>query len=115
MSSGRAADAVDDADGLEAARRRHPCMRSPVRPAELQGRIAAAIGQRGACHPEVAASVLAVRGAAGLAPEPFARRAGVDVDLLRRAEAGELARDELPGALRRMVPQGAGPQKFSSL
>lgn len=92
------------ADGPDAARRRHPCMRSPVRGSELHGRIAATIGGRGARHPEVAASVLAVRGAAGLDPDAFARRAGVDADLLRRAEAGELGRDELPGALRRMVP-----------
>lgn len=92
-------------DGVDAARRRHPCMRSPVRRSDLHGRIADTIGGHGARHPEVAASVLAVRGAAGLDPDAFARRAGVDLDLLSRAEAGELGRDELPGALRRMVPQ----------
>lgn len=81
-------------------------MRSPVRGSELHGRIAASLGGRGARHPEVAASVLAVRGSSGLDPEAFARRAGVPVDLLVAAESGHLGRDELPGALRRMVPAG---------
>ena len=102
MSAGTPADL---ADTREAARHRHPCMRSPVRRDQLQDRLASAIGDAGIAHPEVAASVLAVRGTAGLDPAAFARRAGVALDLLVRAEAGERARDELPGALRRMVPQ----------
>jgi hypothetical protein len=89
-----------------AARRRHPCMRSPVGEDHVHRRVAAALGRAGAPHPEVAAAILAVRGVAGLEPEAFARRAGVDAALLRRAEAGELARHELPGALRAMVPRG---------
>ncbi len=102
----------------DAARRRHPSTRSPVRGADLQGSVAAVVGRLGGAHPEVAAAVLAVRGRSGLDHEAFARRAGVDPDLLRAAEGGHLHRDQLPGALRRMVPQsgGTGPrQKFSSL
>lgn len=102
----------------EAARRRHPSTRSPVAGDTLRGCVAAVVGRTGAAHPEVAASVLAVRGSSGLDPAAFARRAGVEVDVLFAAEAGELGRDELPGALRRMVPQPGGPgpgQKFSSL
>ncbi|HEU5082761.1 MAG TPA: hypothetical protein VFU14_05425 [Acidimicrobiales bacterium] len=102
----------------EAARRRHPSTHSPVAGGALRGCVAAVVGRTGAAHPEVAASVLAVRGRSGLDPEVFARRAGVALDVLLAAEAGDLGRDELPGALRRMVPQPDGPapgQKFSSL
>lgn len=87
-----------------AARRRHPSMRAPVDTAEVRRRVATAFGSSGALHPEAAASVLAVRGVSGLGPGAFARRAGVDIDVLRRAEAGEISRDQLPGSLRRMVP-----------
>ena len=97
----RLADATDPAAG---ARRRHPCMRPPIRRADLHARVADVLELGGARHPDVAASVLAVRGVSGLDEVAFAARAGVDVTLLRRAEAGELAREELPGALRRMVP-----------
>jgi hypothetical protein len=91
-------------NGAAAARRRHPSMRAPVDTAAVRQRVAAVVGSSGARHPEVAASVLAVRGASGLAPDAFARRAGVDIEVLRRAEAGEISRDQLPGSLRRMVP-----------
>lgn len=92
-------------DPAIAARRRHPSMRSPVPADQLRDRVADALGLHGARWPEVAASILEVRGRSGLVPEEFARRAGVDVDVLRRAEAGKLARDVLPGCLRRMVPR----------
>lgn len=92
-------------DTVTAARRRHPSMRSPVPSDRLRDRVADALGLHGARWPEVAAGILEARGRSGLAPEEFARRAGVDVDVLRRAEAGELARDALPGCLRRMVPR----------
>lgn len=92
-------------DGVLAARRRHPCMRSPVTVPDVCRWVADAIAAGGGPHPEVAAAVLAVRGASGLEPDAFARRAGVGVDVLRRAEAGEIDRDQLPGALRRMVPR----------
>ena len=95
-------------DPVEVARRRHPCMRSPIRPSELHHRLADVLELHGARHPDVAAAILAVRGAAGADQETFARRAGVEADTLRRAEAGELAREQLPGALRRMVPQRPG-------
>lgn len=91
--------------GPGGVRRRHPCMRSPVRTTTVLARVADELGLRGAAHPEVAAAVVAVRGASGLDEASFARRAGVDVALLRRAEAGELPRDQLPGPLRRMVPR----------
>jgi DNA-binding transcriptional regulator YiaG len=87
------------------ARRRHPCMRSPVSAAMVHERLADELDLRGARHPCVAAAVIAVRGASGLDQDRFAQRAGVDVDLLRRVEAGDVGRDELPGALRRMVPR----------
>lgn len=87
------------------ARRRHPCARPPVSGGELRDRVAGLLDLHGAAWPEVAAAVLEVRGRAGLGPEAFATRAGVDVEVLGRAEAGELARDQLPGALRRMVPR----------
>ncbi len=87
------------------ARLRHPCMRSPVPVESLRVRVAEALGADGVRHVEVAAGVLEVRGRTGLAREEFARRAGVDPEVLDRAERGELARDELPGALRRMVPR----------
>ncbi len=95
-----------DAQEVAASRRRHPCMRTPVRSTELHGRVADDLELRGARHPEVAAAVLAVRGATGLDQDGFARRAGVSVDLLREVERGGLGRDQLPGALRRMVPRG---------
>jgi hypothetical protein len=90
---------------VEGARRRHPCMRSPIRPSALHERFADLLELHGARHPDVAAAVLGVSGAAGADQETFARRAGVDLATLRRAEAGELAREQLPGALRRMVPR----------
>lgn len=92
-------------DTVAAARRRHPSTRSPVPADRLRERLADVLGLHGARWPEVAAGILEVRGRSGLASEEFARRAGVDVDVLRRAEAGELARDVLPGCLRRMVPR----------
>ena len=95
---------IGPAGDADNARRRHPCMRPPIRRAELHARVADVLELHGARHPEVAASVLAVRGASGLDRTAFATRAGVDVTVLRRAEAGEIARDDLPGALRRMVP-----------
>ena len=87
------------------ARRRHPCMRSPVTAAMVHDRLADELDLRGARHPCVASAVLAVRGASGLDQERFARRAGIDLALLRRVEAGDVGRDDLPGALRRMVPR----------
>jgi hypothetical protein len=88
---------------VEAMRRRHPCLRAPLRCVELHERVADDLGLAGAQHPDVAASLLAARGAAGLRTEPFARRTGVDVTVLRRAEAGELSVDELPQPLRELV------------
>lgn len=86
------------------ARRRHPSMRCPLPPAALRHRVATELEVSGAPHADVAAAILEVRGRSGLEVLAFADRAGVDVELLRRAEAGETPRDQLPGALRRMVP-----------
>lgn len=88
---------------VEAMRRRHPCQRAPLRCVELHERVADDLGLAGARHPEVAASLLAARGAAGLRVESFARRTGVDTEVLRRAEAGELSVDELPHPLRELA------------
>jgi DNA-binding transcriptional regulator YiaG len=97
--------AASTTDAVEAARRRHPSTRSPVSVLGLRHRVADALELGGAPHPEVAATILALRGRTGLDGHDFARRAGVDARLLARVERGEVARDELPGALRRMVPR----------
>ncbi len=90
-------------DTVPAARRRHPSTRSPVPVDWLRDRVADSLGLHGARWPEVAAGILEARGRSGLDRHEFARRAGVDPAVLARAEAGELARDALPGCLRRMV------------
>lgn len=90
-------------DTVPAARRRHPSTRSPVSVDRLRDRVADSLELHGAHCPEVAAGILEARGRSGLDPDEFARRAGVDPAVLERAEAGELARDALPGCLRRMV------------
>ena len=87
------------------ARDRHPCVRSPVPADRLRDRVADALELDGVAHPVVAAAVLEVRGRAGLDVEAFARRAGVDIDVVHGAEAGQLSREQLPGPLRRMVPR----------
>lgn len=89
---------------MSGPRRRHPNVHPPVPVDLLRDRVADALGLCGCTWADVAAGILEARGRSGLDRAEFARRAGVDVDLLRRAEAGELARDELPGCLRRMVP-----------
>ena len=90
---------------LTEARRRHPCMRAPVPAARVLARVTDELELHGAPHPEVGAAIIAVRGASGLDQPRFAARAGVAPEVLRRAEAGEVARDQLPGPLRRMVPR----------
>lgn len=82
-----------------------PSVRSPAPIDRLRDRVADSLELCGSTWPEVAAGILESRGRAGLDRAEFARRAGVDVEVLRRAEAGELPRDELPGCLRRMVPR----------
>lgn len=97
---------ADSPDTPVAARRRHPSARSPIRSPSLRDRLAVVLELDGAIHADVAAAVLEVRGLTGLDVGGFARRAGVAVDVVRRAEAGLVRRDQLPGALRRMVPPG---------
>lgn len=87
------------------ARSHHPSVRACLPVDRLRARVTDVLDQRGVSWAEVAAGILEARGRAGLDQVEFARRAGVDIGLLRRAEAGELSREELPGCLRRMVPR----------
>ena len=103
MSAARAE--TPTAEEQVAARQRHPCMRPPVPRSWVVDLVVDELSGRGARHPAVAAAVLAVRGASGLHQEAFARRSGVAPELLGQAERGELSREDLPGALRRMVPR----------
>jgi len=89
--------------GRGAARRRHPSARSPVAAAALAERVAGALAGAGARWPEVAAAVLADRGATGWSASDYARSLGVDEVTLERAEAGLLAPSDLPGPVLRVV------------
>ncbi|WP_436792806.1 hypothetical protein [Actinospongicola halichondriae] len=89
--------------GLAHARRRHPSARWPAPVDALRQRVAQLLDLHGARHPDVAASLLEARGRRGCEQVEFARRLDVDVDLLRRAEAGEVSAAALPERLRRMV------------
>ena len=90
---------------VDSARSRHPSGRAPIPIDCLRDRVTDVLDRRGASWAAVAAGILETRGRAGLDQVEFASRAGVDVDLLRLAEAGQLSRDELPGCLRPMVPR----------
>lgn len=92
------------ADTPTAARSRHPSVRSPVTSRSVRDRLAMVLELGGARHGDVAAAVLEVRGTSGLDVVEFAHRTGVAVEVVRRAEAGLLGRNQLPGPLRRMVP-----------
>lgn len=88
---------------LSAARRRHPSSRW-VAPADgLHLRVAQHLELHGSRHAEVAASVLEARGRTGACVESFAWRLGVDADVIRQAEAGELGATELPPPVRRLL------------
>lgn len=88
---------------LEAARRRHPSVRTPVPTAALAGRLAEHVARTGARWPEVAAAVLADRGTTGLDRTAYAESLGVSWVVLERAEAGVLGPDELPAPLLRVL------------
>ena len=88
---------------MVAARSRHPSSRWPYPAGALQERVAQLLELRGSVHAHVAASVLEARGRSGLAAEPFARRLGIDAEIVRRAEAGEIDEYELPRALRQIL------------
>lgn len=86
------------------ARRRHPSLSFRTDAGGLRRRVAGVLEAVGTVHPVVAASVLEARGRSGLDADEFARTAGVDRAVLDAAEGGELAREQLPGVLRRLVP-----------
>jgi hypothetical protein len=95
---------TERADDVLAARRRHPSSQrwrpDVTRMAQL---VAAHLAHEGMARAGVAASVLAVRGAAGLDRIDLARELAIDDDVLARAEAGDVAADDLPPALIRLV------------
>lgn len=89
--------------GVAAARRRHPCARSPVPVSTVADEVAGALQRSGVGQPLVAAAALQLRGRSGLSPDEWACHLGIDADALRAAEAGAVAVDDLPGPLRRAV------------
>lgn len=89
--------------GLAAARRRHPSVRTPLHASALAARLVEKVAATGARWPDVAAAVLADRGATGLGSGAYARSLGVSGSVLEQAEAGSLGPDDLPPALRRVV------------
>ena len=88
---------------VDAARRRHPSVRTPVPSSTLAARLAEQVARTGARWPEVAAAVLADRGTTGLDRADYARSLGVSWTALEQAEAGALGPDELPPPLRRVL------------
>jgi DNA-binding transcriptional regulator YiaG len=94
---------VTGRQALEAARRRHPSVRTPVPASAVAARLAEHVARSGARWPEVAAAVLADRGTTGLDPSAYAESLGVSCTALERAEAGALGPDELPAPLLRVL------------
>lgn len=92
------------ADPRAAARQRHPSSSYSLPEAALRARLADVLAVDGMLHAEVALAVLEARGRSGLSIEEFARRAGVSVEEVAAAEAGALARHQLPRGLRHVVP-----------
>lgn len=88
---------------LSAARRRHPSSRWAASSDGLHLRVAQHLELHGSRHADVAASVLEARGRTGACVESFAWRLGVEVDVVRRAEAGELGAADLPPPMQRLL------------
>ena len=88
---------------LADARRRHPSSRWPAPRDGLHLRVAQHLELHGSRHADIAASVLEARGRTGACVESFAWRLGVDADVIRQAEAGELGATELPLPVRRLL------------
>jgi ribosome-binding protein aMBF1 (putative translation factor) len=82
------------------ARRRHPSTQPPVPARRVGATVARLLDGPGVPWPDVAAAVLQVRGRSGLSADELAGQLGIDPDVLRHAEAGDLGCDELPEALR---------------
>lgn len=93
MSAGTLAD----------ARRRHPSARWPAPVDALQQRVAQLLDLQGAEHADVAAALLQTRGRLGLEADEFARRLGIDPEVVVRAEAGEISAARLPTPLWRAM------------
>lgn len=85
------------------ARRRHPSTQPPVAVPRVAARVARLLDRPGVRWPRVATAVLQVRGRAGVSPDELAGRLGVHPDVVRSAEAGELAVEDLPLPLRTHV------------
>lgn len=85
------------------ARRRHPSTQPPVPARRVVERVLHLVDRPGVRWPGVAAAALQVRGRTGLSPDELAVRLGIDPDVVREAEAGELAAEELPEPLGREV------------
>ena len=85
------------------ARRRHPSTQSPVPARQVADRVVRLVDHPGVRWPRVAVAALQVRGRTGLSPDDLAVRLGIDPDVVREAEAGELAAEELPEPLGREV------------
>lgn len=95
---------VDGLDrGRRAAQRRHPSARNPLPAGAVRQRLTTRLRSAGVEHADVAAALLQARGLEGSDQGRFAVQAGVDVVVLRRAEAGELALHELPAPLREVI------------
>ena len=94
---------VSSDEAVGAARRRHPSTRSPVPPARVVLGVAQALEGPGVRWPRVAAAALQVRGRTGSSPDEHAWRLGIDPDVVRSAESGECALDDLPEPLRCQV------------
>jgi hypothetical protein len=92
---------------LAEARRRHPSARWTAPVDALRTRVAQLLDLHGARHPDVAATLLEVRGRLGLDVVDFASGLGIGPEVLRRAEAGELSASRLPGRLRSIVEERA--------
>ncbi len=73
--------------------------------AHLLEHLAERLQRGGVSHPDVAAAVLAARGASRADMITYARRLRIRVEDLRAAEAGEVSIDDLPLRLRQAIEE----------
>lgn len=88
---------------LAEARRRHPSTRPPVPDRRVVDRVLGLVAGPGVRWPQVATAALQVRGRTGLSPEELAGHLGIDPEVVRSVEAGDLAVEALPDPLRGAV------------